>query len=486
MEISPMAITSLQDVQKATVQIEARGTFVDPQFGTQQSFSGMGSGFIISEDGIAVTNNHVVTGAAILNVWVNGEDKPRNARILGVSECSDLAVIDIQGDGYQYLEWYGETISVGTDVYAAGFPFGDPEYTLTRGIVSKERANGEVSWASVQYVIEHDARINPGNSGGPLVAQDGKVIGINYASYADAGQYYAITKDEALTIIGELQSGNDVDSLGINGIAVADKEELTGIWVASVKSGSPADNADIQPGDIITKLEGMNIVSDGTMTDYCNVIRTHDPEDTLTVEVIRLRTEEILKGQINGQRLEVISSYGQEDESNQTDNPDFVHVTDDYGVIEMQIPSEWHEVDGSAWVIDGEVIGAGISASPNMQDFYNTWSESGVFFGASHQLAQERGYIQLLDNASEYPHEHCHFEGRDVYDDGIYEGKFDAFTNCGGTGTTYIVISAVPKANRSSYLILVIFQITDEADWAAIDQIVKTFFVIGDLTTMPN
>ena len=152
---------------------------MDSQLGEQLNVLGRGSGVIIDDSGVAVTNNHVVTGAAILRVFVGGESQPRNARIVGVSECSDLAVIDIEGDGYPYLEWFDGQIYAGLDVFAAGFPLGDPEFTLTKGIVSKARTRGETNWASV---IEHDANINPGNSGGPLVTTDGKVIGINYAS----------------------------------------------------------------------------------------------------------------------------------------------------------------------------------------------------------------------------------------------------------------------------------------------------------------
>ena len=95
-----LAITSLQDVKNAVIQIEAQGSFVDPQVGLQLNAAGFGSGFIIDESGIAVTNNHVVTGAALLRVYVGGESEPRNARVLGASECSDLAVIDLEGEGY--------------------------------------------------------------------------------------------------------------------------------------------------------------------------------------------------------------------------------------------------------------------------------------------------------------------------------------------------------------------------------------------------
>ncbi len=176
---------------------------MDPQLGELVNVIGRGSGFIIDESGIAVTNNHVVTGAAILRVFVGGESQPRNARIVGVSECSDLAVIDIEGAGYPFLEWFDGLIYSGLDVFAAGFPLGDPEFTLTRGIVSKPRTSGETNWASVDAVIEHDATINPGNSGGPLVTTDGKVVGINYAGSRGTSQWFAISRDEALKVIDQ-------------------------------------------------------------------------------------------------------------------------------------------------------------------------------------------------------------------------------------------------------------------------------------------
>ena len=98
------AVDSLEDVRGAIVRIVAEGSFVDPEYGQQYNAAGSGSGFFVSSDGVAVTNNHVVTGAAFLQVYVDGEDEPRNARVLGMSEYSDLAVIDVEGDGYPYLE----------------------------------------------------------------------------------------------------------------------------------------------------------------------------------------------------------------------------------------------------------------------------------------------------------------------------------------------------------------------------------------------
>ncbi|HZD56133.1 MAG TPA: S1C family serine protease [Anaerolineales bacterium] len=405
------------------------------------------------------TNNHVVTGAAIVEVKMSGEVEARNARILGVSECSDLAVIDIEGEGFPYLEWYDEPITVGTDVYAAGFPLGDPEYTLTRGIVSKEHANGEVAWASVEYVIEHDANINPGNSGGPLVAADGRVVGVNYASYEVADQSFAISRDEALEILDELQAGQNLYSIGVNGLAVSDGKDLSGIWVSSIKSGSPADDAGLEPGDIITEMEGMTLATDGTMAAYCDILRTHSADDTLSIEVIRLETKEVFKGQVNGRRLEMISALAEKESelsaagSHEGSYSEYVTASDDLNMMEIEIPAAWSEVDGSPWVSGGEMFGVSISAAADLESFYNSWSESGVFFGASHKLARLAGYVQVLDAEREYFSQDCQLEGRYDYNDAMYRGKYDVWNNCGGTEATVIVISAVPKDNPTEYLI---------------------------------
>lgn len=309
-ESGPTAVSNLQDVKGAVIQIEAQGTFVDPEWG-QYSGAGRGSGFIIDPSGIAVTNNHVVTGAALLKVWIGGDtSKTYNARVLGVSECSDLAVIDIDGDGFPFLEWYDSPIQVGLEVYTAGFPLGDPEYTLTKGIVSKENANGETNWASVDSVLMHDATINPGNSGGPLIDAKGKVVGVNYAAYKEADQYFAIGKDVAVPLVKTLQGGKNIDSVGINGTAVvSDDGSMSGIWVSSVASGSSADKAGITGGDILMAVESLPIATDGTMSDYCDIIRTHTEGDAISIEVFRYSTAEYLEGQINGPALTVVEAF---------------------------------------------------------------------------------------------------------------------------------------------------------------------------------
>ena len=338
------------------IQIISKGTFRDPELGLSNG-SGAGSGFIISPDGLAVTNNHVVAGAATLEIYIGGDSTHSyNARIIGVSECNDLALIDInESEPLPYLDWYTGDVTPGTDVYTAGFPLGDPEYTLTRGIVSKARANGESDWASLDYVIEHDATIQGGNSGGPLVTDDGKVLGINYASSqgTNSSIYYAVPGAIAQNVIGKLKNGN-FESIGVNGWAVQDSTlNVSGIWVAGVAAGSPASDAGIQAGDIITSLNGLPMGTDGTMADYCDVFRTNGADKPMTVEVYRYDTGEILRGEVNSDKpIEVVFSPAaqiQQDTNAQTSNngttySGYYSITDDLNQIIVDVPNEWDDV----------------------------------------------------------------------------------------------------------------------------------------------
>ncbi|HEX9617049.1 MAG TPA: S1C family serine protease [Anaerolineales bacterium] len=482
-----LAVSSLDGVKNAVIQIEAQGTFVNPDFTVSFNSAGLGSGFIIDPSGIAVTNNHVVTGAALFKVWIGGDTTTTyNARVLGVSECSDLAVIDIEGEGFPYLDWHEGPIGVGLEVFAAGYPLGEPQFTLTKGIVSKEKAGGETSWASVDYVVEHDATINPGNSGGPLVDEDGRVLGVNYRG-RETGQYFAIGRDLAVRTIDQLKSGKDLETFGVNGEAFAG-EGFSGIWVYSVKSGSPADKAGLTGGDIITTLEDLILSSDGTMSDYCDILRSHSSEDTLDIEVLRYFTQEILAGQINGRNLETAATFEQtfdEQGDVQVDSTGnytgYQMVTDDYGSIQMEIPNEWTDINGGYWEDSGDTIGAAISASADLDGYNQTWDESGVFFGASDDLAKLGGYVNLLDVRRDAFSDSCKLDGRYDYEDAYYRGKYDLFTNCADSGNAYIVLTAVPIDDSQAFLILVEIQITKESDFDALDRILATFEVIGVL-----
>jgi len=484
-------VKDIEGAKAATIQVEAQGSFVDPEFGQLLNTAGRGSGFIIDPSGIAVTNNHVVTGAALIKVWVGGSTQPLNARILGVSECWDLAVIDIEGDNFPYFEWYEGSTDPGVEVYSAGFPLGDPEYTLTKGIISKANASGETSWASVDAVIEHDARIRSGNSGGPLLSKDGKVIGINYAGSDQYDTNFAIKAEMARPIISKIETGVDFESIGVNGHAVSNEDgSIVGIWVASVKSGSPADKAGVKGGDIITKMEGLVLATDGTISDYCDILRTRSASDTYSIEVLRFSTQEVLEGQINGRALEPSFSFAQQ-LSEQTDiTPEagpvtttggYVTVQDDSGTIQVDIPAEWTQVDGQQW-IDGEtVLGPSITASADLEAFTYDYFQPGIFFAASSEIAKLGGYVQILDVYRESYRQDCELTGRYDYADSAFEGKYDLFTNCLGNQNALVVLSARPINDPTSMIVILIANMITDADFTALDQIFATFDVVGNL-----
>ena len=482
-----LMVTTLQDVKMATVQIEAVGTFVDPELGLMYNSAGRGSGFIISESGLAVTNNHVVAGAALLEVWVGGETTSRNARILGISECSDLAVIDIEGDGFHYLPWFEGDVNVGLDVYTAGFPLGDPEYTMTKGIVSKAKTSGESSWASVDSVVEHDATINPGNSGGPLVSTDGKIVGINYAGNSSTNQYFAIKAADARPIIDRLSKDEDVDTLGINPQAVVG-DSFSGVWVSSVVPGSPADKAQIRPGDIVTSLQGISLAEDGTLSSYCDILRTYGPNDTLSVEVLRYDTSEYLAGKINANPPEPLSTLfslvGDEnqeivDTGETYDN--YTTVSDDSGVIAVELPSEWFDVSGVAWAPDDSEIGVSIAAAADLNAWYDTWTEPGIFFGVTRNLDYFNGMEGLLQSQQADFESVCTLDGRYPYTDPLFEGEYLYFYDCGGDTNVFIILVAQPIENPGSALVLIQAILVADRDFDALDHILNSFVIVGDL-----
>ncbi len=477
--------TTLEGVRSATIRIQAEGSFIDPEFGEMTNAAGQGTGFIIDPSGIAVTNNHVVTGSAFLQVYVEGEDEPRNARILGVSECSDLAVIDIDGDGFPALQWREGDIPAGLEIYVAGFPFfGNEEFTLTRGIVSKASADGETNWASVDSVIEIDATINPGNSGGPLVDGDGRVVGVNYASSSGTDQYFTISRDEALPVIEQLRAGKDVNSIGINGQAVSDGESIFGIWASSVESGSPADKAGIKAGDILTKMEGLVLATDGTMSAYCDILRGHNMTDPMSVEVLRFADGTLLSGQLNGDPLEIVGTFGTDTGGSSGDTSggatggsysEYVSVRDDSGMLQMSVPVEWSDIDGTPWTFEDEEAGPSLNASVDVDGFYDNWTTPGAFLGASTSLRATYDPKSFLDQFD--LSDSCTYDGRSDYSDELYTGAYDSYSNCGGTGTSFLVLVVEPESQ--GVLIILQVQMVTAADQEALQRILESFIYFG-------
>jgi S1-C subfamily serine protease len=300
-------VTSRQGARDAVIQIYATGNFME--FSTWESVSGgYGSGFIIDSSGLAVTNNHVISGANRLEIYIGGDESSSySAKIVGYDECSDLAVIDIEGEGFSSLSWYKSPITLELPVYAAGFPLGEPQYTITSGTISRESSNGDTPNSSLPYTIMHTSDITSGNSGGPLLSENGEVVGVNYAGRILDNQYFAISSDVAQPIVNILKTGVAQDSIGINGEAFAtqvDGEPLSGVWVSGVTKGSIADLLGLKAGDIIFELDGSDVGTDGTMVDYCEIIRSHNlSSDVIPIYIYRFDTDAVYFGEINGQKL---------------------------------------------------------------------------------------------------------------------------------------------------------------------------------------
>lgn len=161
----------------------------------------------------------------------------------------------------------------------------------------------------------------------------------------------------------------------------------------------------------------------------------------------------------------------------------FRTVTDDYDSISVDIPAEWTDVDGGYWESDGQVIGAMITASADINGFLSTWSEPGMKFAVSDDVVNFfGGYIMMLDLWREDFREICEYTGRYDYEDALYEGKYDEYKNCGGPGGPYyMVLSARPIIDPLAYNILVEVQFEDDADLEYVGQILDTFVVIGML-----
>lgn len=255
---------------------------------------GEGSGFIISADGTILTNAHVVKDAKEVTVKLTDRREYR-AKVLGSDPQTDVAVLKINAANLPVVKIGDlDSLEVGEWVLAIGSPFG-LENTATAGIVSA-KGRSLPDDTSVPF-IQTDVAVNPGNSGGPLFNSRGEVVGINSQIYSRTGGYqglsFAIPIDVAYKIKDQiLQHGKAQHArLGVTAQEVnqdlADSFKLdspSGALVASVEPGSAAEKAGLQPGDVIRKVDGREIVSSG---DLSSTISLSSPGQRVKLEVWR-------------------------------------------------------------------------------------------------------------------------------------------------------------------------------------------------------
>lgn len=255
--------------------------------------TGLGSGVIITSDGYIVTNNHVISGAEKVEVTLN-DNRTFNAKIVGTDATTDVALLKIEATDLHTITFGdSDALKVGEWVLAVGNPFGFTS-TVTAGIVSaKARSISQASKGAsigIESFIQTDAAVNPGNSGGALVNTKGELVGINTAIYSQTGNYagysFAIPSALVKKIVEDIKEYGTVQRavLGIKfqelTAETAEKNGITavteGIYVAEVVDQSAAKEAGIKEGDVITKINGNDVKSTGTMMEQMNKLRPGD------------------------------------------------------------------------------------------------------------------------------------------------------------------------------------------------------------------
>ncbi|KUJ80873.1 serine protease [Ruegeria marisrubri] len=325
-EVSPSVVTIIAEHKPKPGPKGARGLDLGDhplneffrQFGMPEGFGmpnpgpsrGLGSGFILEEDGHIVTNNHVIEGADTVTVRLS-DDRTFDAQVIGTDPLTDIALLRIDTDEELPAVKLGDSdeIRVGEDVVAIGNPFGLSS-TVTTGIVSAKGRN--ISDGPYAEFIQTDAAINKGNSGGPLFNMEGEVVGVNSAIYSPTGSSvglgFAVTSNIVETIVDDLMEDGQVDRgwLGVSIQTVTPEiaaamgiDKPTGALVSDVLSDSPAEGA-LKQGDVILSFNGTEVKSSADLPRLVGATRAGTDS---TIKVLRNGKEKELTVTIGKHQL---------------------------------------------------------------------------------------------------------------------------------------------------------------------------------------
>jgi serine protease Do len=308
-EVSP-AVVSVT----VTEVLDGRGTMHDEFIrfffghGIEREFTSMGSGFIISEDGLIVTNQHVVGKNAKEIVIANLQGETYDAKLIGSDELTDIALLKIESDGpFPFVEFSdSDEVIVGEWALAMGNPFGlfeDGQPAVTVGVVSAKNRDfrPDPNYPRVYMdMIQTDAAINQGNSGGPLLNSEGKVIGVNTFIYTGGtsagfvGLSFAIPSNRVERIINQLLTAGEVVLDYDPGMKFTSMTEplihryrlpyIQGLLVTSVNKNGPALESGVMPGDIILRIGDERVLS--KMHAWA-LMREYKVGDTMELELLR-------------------------------------------------------------------------------------------------------------------------------------------------------------------------------------------------------
>ncbi|HYN20379.1 MAG TPA: Do family serine endopeptidase [Thermoanaerobaculia bacterium] len=268
-----------------------------------------GSGFVISRDGLVVTNYHVIEGASAVKVHLGDRDYP--AEIKGTDQATDIALLKINaGENLRFLELGdSENVRVGDWLMVIGNPL-NQDKTVTTGVVSAKGRSLGISDASFENFIQTDAAINFGNSGGPLVNLRGEVIGIATAiNWGAENIGFAVPVNTLKEILPQLREsgkvsrgylGIQINNLTWNQARAFGLESTDGALVASVESDTPAGTAGVRHGDIIVGVDGVKVK---TTRDLINYVANKGPGASVDLDVLR-----------NGKRMDLKVKLGERPE----------------------------------------------------------------------------------------------------------------------------------------------------------------------------
>ena len=276
-QLTPQEIIAKVSPSVVVVSVEGNGV------------AGFGTGFIYTDNGYILTNAHVVDDATRITV-TDYYGKTYAATLIGADDQSDVAVIKINATGLKAVE-FGQSSSVvpGDTVIAIGTPYAEElSFTATQGMVSAIRK--DLNFSNLGYtldLIQHDAPINSGNSGGPLINVYGQVIGINSikisGSYENLG--FALQIDDVLPLAEKLMSGGKITrpAIGIKANSAIIRED-GGVEISEVTPGGSAEKAGLKAGDVIMKLDDVQIKNFATLR---KAIQSHNIGDTIQVTYLR-------------------------------------------------------------------------------------------------------------------------------------------------------------------------------------------------------
>jgi S1-C subfamily serine protease len=259
-----------------------------------------GTGMVVGSSGEVLTNNHVVEGATSVSVTDVGNGRTYSATVVGTDKTNDIAVLHLsQASGLTTVA-IGDSskLAVGDAVTAignAGGTGGTPTVTtgdvtaLNQAITASDELDGSAE--QLTGLVQTDASLQPGDSGGPLVDNSAQVVAIDTAAspgfqfQSGATASYAIPIDQAISIARQIEAGNASSTIHIGpaallGVVIQPSQSVSGAFVKSVESGSPASQAKITPGDVITSLGGQNV---GSSTTLSKLMYPHHPGDSVKV-----------------------------------------------------------------------------------------------------------------------------------------------------------------------------------------------------------